>query len=243
MLSSSSQAANQGSWISHAAPASTARSCSSGGAASVTGVDISPNMIEVARAKAEQSGQGADGRLQYQVGDVLDLGIIDGGEYDMVTGVWLLNYASSREELAQMYRGIRANLKPSGHSFGVGEEPQEDLDAFVRQRRPVFEGNRRLFGLETEYTERLASGDGYVMETRAHVDPAFTMKTYHLRKSIIIEAARAAGLKGHCEIRRMKVPEEVYAKDKDYWALYDSFTPKFSTIFIAVEPTESMRPF
>ncbi|KAK8079466.1 hypothetical protein PG997_007284 [Apiospora hydei] len=213
------------------------------GAASMTGVDISRNMIEVARAKAEQSGKDADGRLQYQVGDVLNLGIVDGGEYDMVTGVWLLNYASSREELTQMYRGIRANLKPSGHFFGVCEEPQEDLDTFVRQRQLFLGGNRRLFGLETEYTERLASGNGYVMETWAHVDPPFTMRTYHLRKSIIIEAARAAGLEGHCEMRRMEVPEEVYVKDKDYWALYDSFTPKFSTIFIAVERAESTRPF
>ncbi|KAK8050973.1 methyltransferase [Apiospora rasikravindrae] len=217
------------------------RSSLSGGAASVTGVDMSPAMIEVARAKAKQSGKDTDGRLKYQVGDVLNLGIVDDGGYDMVTGVWLLNYASSREELTQMYRGIRANLKPSGHFFGVCEEAQEDLDTFVRQRELFFQGNRRLFGLETEYTERLASGDGYVMETRAHVEPPFDMKTYHLRKSIIVEEARAAGLEGHCEMKKMGVPEEVYVKNKDYWALYPCFTPKFSTIFIAVEHTESSR--
>ncbi|KAK8091279.1 hypothetical protein PG994_000784 [Apiospora phragmitis] len=195
------------------------------GAASVTGVDISPAMIEVARAKARQNGKDGDRRLKYQVGDVLNLGIIDGGEYDMVTGVWLLNYASSRAELTQMYRGIRANLKPSGHFFGVGEESQEDIDAFVRQRQLFFEGNRGLFGLETDYTERLASGDGYAMETRVHVDPPFAMKTYHLRKSIYIEAARAAGMGGHYETKRMGVPEEVYVRDKDYWALYPVSRP------------------
>ncbi|KAK8092569.1 hypothetical protein PG999_014768 [Apiospora kogelbergensis] len=214
------------------------------GAASVTGVDVSPTMVDVARAKAKKIGKDADGRLKYLVGDVLNLGVVDGGGYDFVTGVWLLNYASSREEMAQMYRGIRANLKPDGLFFGVCEESQEDLDEFVRRRQLLSEGDRKLFGLETEYTERLASGDGYVMISRAHVPPPhppFTMKTYHLRRSVYQEAARAAGLVGRYEMETMDVPDEVYKKDKDYWALYPISTPKFSMIFVAAEDVDSTR--
>ncbi|KAK6819441.1 hypothetical protein PG987_015924 [Apiospora arundinis] len=215
------------------------------GAGSVTGVDISPAMIEVARSKARKSGLDASGRLKYLVGDAMRLGVVEGGEYDMVTGVWLLNYASSREELARMFRGISANLKPGGIFYGVCEEYQEDLDAFVSERNLSFHGNRKLFGLETEYTTRLPSGDGYVMVTRAHVDPPhqpFTMKTYHLRGGVIMEAARAGGLGGFIEMKKMTVPEEIYQQDKDYWALYNEFTPKFSLIFIAKEHTDSTRP-
>ncbi len=72
----------------------------------VTGCDISPAMLELAREKA-----GEDARLE--VADMLELPRF--GEFDLV---WALddaiNYLLSPEELERALAGMRANLAPTG---------------------------------------------------------------------------------------------------------------------------------
>jgi SAM-dependent methyltransferase len=72
----------------------------------VTACDISPSMLELARAKAE-------GAAQLSVADMRELPVL--GEFDLV---WALddavNYLLSAEELADALSGMRANLAPGG---------------------------------------------------------------------------------------------------------------------------------
>jgi SAM-dependent methyltransferase len=72
----------------------------------VTGCDISPAMLALAREKAGE-------KVQLAVADMLDLP--EFGEFDLV---WALddaiNYLLSPEELARALAGMRANLAPAG---------------------------------------------------------------------------------------------------------------------------------
>ncbi len=78
------------------------------GAARVVGVDISPKMIELAR-KA-----GTSGRSEFIVKDVETLGKI--GDFDIVVGMYLMNYAKTPKQLMRFCRAVAVNLK-SGGSF------------------------------------------------------------------------------------------------------------------------------
>src|ERR1043166_1707922 len=69
------------------------------GAAHVVGVDISPEMVRLARAQASEAPDG----IEYHVGDAAALPQID--RFDLVTAVYLLNYATSKEQMRAMCRG------------------------------------------------------------------------------------------------------------------------------------------
>jgi 2-polyprenyl-3-methyl-5-hydroxy-6-metoxy-1,4-benzoquinol methylase len=90
------------------------------GAARVIGVDISEGMIAVAREEDAREPLG----VEYVKAAVEDLGVV--GAFDVVSAVYLLHYAPTREHLAVMCRTIAANVRPGGRfvamnsNFGPG---------------------------------------------------------------------------------------------------------------------------
>ena len=78
------------------------------GAAQVVGVDISPEMVRLARAKEHEDPTG----VEYRVGDATDLPTL--GAFDLVTAVYLLNYAPSTAQLLGMCRSAYDNLVAGG---------------------------------------------------------------------------------------------------------------------------------
>jgi len=83
------------------------------GAFKVTGVDISSDMIELAKQQEEQNKLG----VEFFVKDVVSMGKI--GEYDLISGVYLLHYASSKDMLLKMANSVLENLTPGGRFIGV----------------------------------------------------------------------------------------------------------------------------
>lgn len=72
----------------------------------VTGCDISPSMLEIAREKAREA-------VRLEVADVLELPKF--GEFDLVWALDdTLNYLLSGEELRLALTGMRENLAPTG---------------------------------------------------------------------------------------------------------------------------------
>src|SRR5918992_4377641 len=67
------------------------------GAAQVLGIDISPEMIRLARQQEQAEPLG----ITYQVGDAVTLPQL--GPFDLVTAVYLFNYATSKEQLQGMF--------------------------------------------------------------------------------------------------------------------------------------------
>jgi len=88
-----------------------------GGAHSLRGIDLSPNMIDLARAEEAHDPLGID----YQVGNVLEMGVI--GEFDLVYSSFVLSYAKDRLEMLDMCRVFYQNVKPGGRLISMNDNP------------------------------------------------------------------------------------------------------------------------
>ncbi|KAE8420812.1 S-adenosyl-L-methionine-dependent methyltransferase [Aspergillus pseudocaelatus] len=82
------------------------------GAKKVVGVDISKAMVDSARLQAR-----AQEPSEFHVVDCI--APFNMGSFDLVLGVWLLNYAKNKTELLAMWQNIFHSLKPGGRFVGV----------------------------------------------------------------------------------------------------------------------------
>jgi ubiquinone/menaquinone biosynthesis C-methylase UbiE len=87
------------------------------GAAQVIGIDISPEMVRLGREQEQADPLG----VTYQVYDATALPAL--GTFDLVTAVYLLNYATSKDELLGMCRSAYANLRPGGRFVAYTVNP------------------------------------------------------------------------------------------------------------------------
>jgi len=99
------------------------------GAARVVGVDISPGMIELARAAEAREPLG----IEYQVQDVGRLALAE--TFDLVTAVFLLNHARTADELQAMCRAIAAALKPGGRFLGINNNLDQPPESYAGMRK------------------------------------------------------------------------------------------------------------
>ena len=92
------------------------------GAAQVIGIDISPEMVRLGREQEQAEPLG----VTYQVYDATALPVL--GAFDLVTAIYLLNYATSKDELLGMCRSAYDNLRPGGrfvdYARGLFEAPR-----------------------------------------------------------------------------------------------------------------------
>ncbi|MFF1376587.1 class I SAM-dependent methyltransferase [Streptomyces sp. NPDC058308] len=93
------------------------------GAADVLGVDISSEMIAVAREMERQEPLG----LRYEVGDVAALRAPE-RPFDIALGVQCLNYAEDVAALERMCRNIHRSLAPGGEFFVFAQNPDYRFD-------------------------------------------------------------------------------------------------------------------
>ncbi|MBV9821948.1 MAG: class I SAM-dependent methyltransferase, partial [Actinobacteria bacterium] len=96
------------------------------GAARVVGVDVSEQMIALARQREEAEPLG----IEYRIADATTLGRI--GEFDRVCAAYLLHYAENRDQLRRMVQTAYDNLRP-GQLFvasiaNVLQPPQPRFD-------------------------------------------------------------------------------------------------------------------
>ena len=87
------------------------------GAAQVIGVDISPEMVRLACAKEQDEPTG----VEYRVGDAIHLPVL--GRFDLVTAVYLLNYATSKDQMLDMCRSAYDNLVAGGRFVALHSQP------------------------------------------------------------------------------------------------------------------------
>jgi len=184
------------------------------GAAAVVGVDISPSMVAAARASLSPAEVD---KATFLVGDCskpLELSGLppSNRRFDVVTGAWLLNYASSATEMTAMFSNIAANLAPGGHFVGITPHPTNDL-ALMAQ---IFSlsWRQRKYGVRVEYVREVE--DGY--QTHVHVlgrrgeesmtppSPQISFDSYHFRKDVYEGSARRGGMRGPLEWRSVTLP-------------------------------------
>lgn len=150
----------------------------------VTGCDISPAMLGLAREKAGE-------KVRLAVADMLDLP--EFGEFDLV---WALddaiNYLLSPEELVQALAGMRANLAPTGLLLFDVNELQAYRTFFAETTVVELEGRQLIW-------RGLASGDvpaGSICESEMEVAPGevLTHRQRHFPEVEVRAALARAGL-------------------------------------------------
>lgn len=157
----------------------------------VTACDLSPSMLELARAKAEDGAQLA-------VADMRELP--EFGKFDLV---WALddavNYLLSGEELGSALSGMRANMAPNGLlMFDVNT--LHAYRSFFAETQRVERGGRRLVWHGQGSTE---ASPGSISEARFEVetsaDDAVPVQTHvhrqrHFPETEVLALIDAAGL-------------------------------------------------
>lgn len=158
-----------------------ARKVMARGAASVLGVDVSPEMVRLGAAAEEAAPLGC----RYRVDDVATL---DGaGSFDVVMGVYLLNYARTVEELAAFCRAIARNLKPGGRFVGFNDNPANPPERFGEYAPYGFvKSTAGPWGEGAAVTYTLTNPDGAV----------FRFDNYHLAPATYARVFAEAGLRG-----------------------------------------------
>lgn len=93
------------------------RTLRNAGAAEVVGVDISERMIDLAREQEARQPLG----IEYRVEDAKTM--TGQADFDLVVAIWLLVYAQTRAELAQMCGGLASRLRSGGRFVTVVGNP------------------------------------------------------------------------------------------------------------------------
>ncbi len=179
------------------------------GAAPVRGVDLSPGMIELARKQEARQQLG----IEYLVGDVRDLP--DVGACDLAVAAYLLNYASSREELQAMVDGIARCLAPGGRFVTVNGNP-----ALHFPTAPSY----RAYGFETSVPGPWR--EGAPIKWTFHLEGgAFEIENYHLDAGLHEEAFRRAGFRQIRWHQPRLSPAGLRAHDRQFWSTLLDHSP------------------
>lgn len=149
------------------------------GAATVIGVDLSPKMIELARAEETARPLG----IEYRVGNGRDLSMEHPA--DLVVAAYLLNYARDGEELAALCGGVGRCLKPGGRFVTVNSNPALNFSTAPSYRE---------YGFETSVSGPF--GEGAPIRWEFHLEEGpFSIENYYLDVARHDEAFRTAGFR------------------------------------------------
>jgi ubiquinone/menaquinone biosynthesis C-methylase UbiE len=88
------------------------------GAARVVGVDISPEMISLARRAEDAAPLG----VEYVLADVATIDLDD--RFDIAFCSFLFNYATSRSELRALIESVARLVRPGGRVVGCNDYPE-----------------------------------------------------------------------------------------------------------------------
>ncbi|KAL9596056.1 MAG: hypothetical protein Q9219_006042 [cf. Caloplaca sp. 3 TL-2023] len=213
-------------------------SLSAWGASHIHGVDISPAMIAAAEKEADTPSLHPDNnnnnnnnkeahRPRFEVGDCAVPRVFGDGGFDVVLGVWLLNYARGKEELKDMFRTAAVNLKPGGGGVFVAVTPPPTEEPRAHDERTAVVRPAELSG----GVGLTVVGDVEDGGVKVHVGARFEEEGgiefdyYHLRKGVYESAAREGGLVGDLVWRGLEIPErrggeeddEAGRREAEYW--------------------------
>jgi SAM-dependent methyltransferase len=187
------------------------------GAALVTGVDASPEMIAYARLVEEREPLG----ILYEVHDAASLPKI--GEFDVVTAVWLLGYAQGEAALDGMLARLLANVAGGGTLVALVPNPEFDwdwLDVYPR------------YGITAAKTEMSEGRQGYSIHIDG--DPPIDFVGFSWPPGVLERAFTRAGLTA-VQRHPITIPDDTLAeRGADYWADLVA-NPTFG-VFTAIKP-------
>jgi toxoflavin synthase len=160
------------------------------GATTLVGVDISGEMIEVCKSTTADVNM-----FELHVADCskpldhLGSKTLNEGEasFDLVIGMWLLNYASTSVEMTGFWTNVAKHLKPkTGKFLGV----IQNQDIF----HPTSMHTLKYGARETNVVP-LESGDGVRMHVEFDTMPKVEFDTFVLKREILEGTAKEAGVR------------------------------------------------
>lgn len=170
------------------------------GAEHVEGVDISAGMIKLAKELEASKPL----NITYHTQDVklLDMG----KKFDLITASYLLNYASSANDLRQFANVISSHLKTGGRFVCINSNPdyRSHNDAM---RKYGFTRSCENYTEGEEVVYRFYQADGSFIE----------VVNYHLEKNTHNYALEAAGLAGVQWQDLQLSPSALPANSMGYW--------------------------
>lgn len=176
------------------------------GAARLVGVDISSKLIEL--AKLEEASVPLE--IEYIIGDVMEIASI--GSFDLVVASYLLNYASTKEQLLKMCQTIAINLKPSGRFVSLNNN---------LELPPEFYHKHEKYGITRRCAQSLKEGTPITITVTSPDDgESISFDNYYLSKATYEWALMSAGFK---EIRwhhPIICPKGIQKFGSEFWQDY-----------------------
>lgn len=178
------------------------------GASRLVGVDISSEMLEVAKVTSPDAGFELHHADCSKPMDHLGL---QKGSFDLVIGMWLLNYPESRASMAAMWQNIADYLKPSAKFVGIIQN-QDVVHPTSMQ------GKLEMYGAQETNLRTLENGDGWGMHIEFDTDPKVEFDICVLKKEILEQGAQEAGMVDLRYVRAGdEVKSEVEGKGDAWW--------------------------
>lgn len=172
------------------------------GANTVTGIDISKEMIRLALKKEKETSYG----IEYIVQDITKLQKI--GEFDLITAIFLLHYAKTKDELLKMCKNIYKNLKNKGKFIGIINNPSN----------PLQYDKKYDFTVTTK--EPLKEGDTLTTKIFANGNEICSFKIYFWKKETYEQAFKKAGFKTVKWYKPIISQEGIKKLGYDFWRDY-----------------------
>jgi SAM-dependent methyltransferase len=174
-----------------------------GRGARVTGVELSAEMVQLARSQEGELKQG----ITYRQGDVTRLDDAD-ARYDLAVGVFVYNYVTVEQMLAS-FREVRRVLRPGGRFVFAVPHP---AFAFIRKdRKPPFYfdvGDAGYFsGRDVRFQGEIRRRDG----------TALPVQMVHKTLGDYFETLRTAGFVAMPDVRELRVLPEHLALDPGFF--------------------------
>ncbi|WP_306324547.1 class I SAM-dependent methyltransferase [Streptomyces venezuelae] len=170
------------------------------GARHAVGVDISHEMIRLARAEEERAPAG----IEYHVADAAALPEL--GVFDLVTAVYLFNYAPSRAVLEAMFQRIRAALTDAGRLLAIVPNPA-----------PFPHSNWDAYG--SHILRRLPGAEVPLLRVEFLTDPPTPFEYHEWQPEDFTDAAEKAGF-ASVTLTPNQTPQPDRHRDEDFWRAY-----------------------
>jgi SAM-dependent methyltransferase len=182
------------------------------GAAQVVGVDVSEEMIRLARAQELAAPLG----LTYLVADALALPAM--GPFELVTAVFLLPYASSKDQLLSMFQHVYDNLVAGGRFIAYTDHPEFSIDR----------SNCTKYGVTILRQE--PEEDRYACEAEFVAEPPFRVQWYQWNRASYEWALQQAGFRSFTWYPSEVAPEDMARYGEAYWQDFHDNCPTIGLI-------------
>ena len=173
------------------------------GASEVVGVDISKEMIELARWQEAREPLG----IEYRVEDARAIGSQQ--DFDLCVSNWLLVYAHNREELGIMCRGLANRIKPGGRFVTLLTNPA----LYTWQSHPL---DYRKYGISARLPESAYEGAPVALTVHLE-DQSIEIENYYLPIEAHESALRDAGFHDVAFHNMTLAPHPQGVDEGDYW--------------------------